>query len=187
MGRRGALSRLTGVTLFSLTMGLSTPANGPVSVAGTPRLSNMARSLDIVVAQTGETFSGVFAEGDQYDASKLAQLSRLLRDYWSGATKAIDPALFDLMARVQARIGQPLRVLSGYRSQQTNRFMHIVGFDVAEHSLHTAAKAVDFMVPGMPARQLGAIARQCGAGGVGIYRSGFVHMDTGMTRSWVGD
>jgi uncharacterized protein YcbK (DUF882 family) len=138
------------------------------------------------VAQTGEAFADVFAEGERYDPDKLARLNRLLRDYWSGAVRPVDPALFDLMARVQARVGQKLRVLSGYRSPQTNRFMHLVGFDVAEHSLHTAAKAVDFMVPGVPARMLGEIARQCGAGGVGIYRSGFVHMDTGMTRSWTG-
>lgn len=186
-GRRQALSGLAGLALFSLTVGLSRPAGGPAAVPGSPRVASATRSLDIVVAQTGETFSGVFAEGQTYDPRKLAQLSRLLRDYWSGAVRPIDPALFDLMARVQGQVGQPLRVLSGYRAQRTNRFMHLVGFDVAEHSLHTAAKAVDFMVPGVPARKLGEIARQCGAGGVGIYRSGFVHIDTGMTRNWVGD
>jgi uncharacterized protein YcbK (DUF882 family) len=95
--------------------------------------------------------------------------------------------LFDLLARMQALIGQPLRVLSGYRSWQTNRFMYLVGFDVAEHSQHVAARAVDFTVPGIPPQRLGDIARQCGAGGVGVYRrSAFVHVDTGPRRDWTG-
>jgi uncharacterized protein YcbK (DUF882 family) len=186
-GRRTVLSGLAGAAVFSATLAIPVPMPAGVPAGGgMPRRARAARSLDIVVAQTGETFADVFAEAEHYDPDKLARLNRLLRDYWTGAVRPVDPALFDLMARVQARVGQKLRVLSGYRSPQTNRFMHLVGFDVAEHSLHMAAKAVDFMVPGVPARTLGEIARQCGAGGVGIYRSGFVHMDTGMTRSWTG-
>jgi uncharacterized protein YcbK (DUF882 family) len=64
--------------------------------------------------------------------------------------------------------------------------MHMAGFDVAEHSLHIAAKAIDFMVPGIAPDKLGALCRQCGAGGLGIYRSGFVHVDTGTERNWTG-
>jgi uncharacterized protein YcbK (DUF882 family) len=187
MGRRGALSGLAGTAVFSLAMGLSTPADGPAIRPGTQPAGPVPRHLNLVVAHTGETFSDVFAEGDQYDGQKLARLNRLLRDYWNGEVKPIDPALLDLMARVQAIVGQPLRVLSGYRSWRTNRFMRIVGFDVAEHSQHVAAKAVDFMVPGITAAKLGEIARRCGAGGIGVYRSGFVHIDTGMQRNWTGD
>jgi uncharacterized protein YcbK (DUF882 family) len=142
--------------------------------------------LNIVAAHTGEAFSDVFAEGDRYDDHGLARLNELLRDHRTGEVKSIDPALFDVLARIQSQVGQPLRVLSGYRSWQTNHLLHMAGFDVAEHSLHIAAKAIDFMVPGMPAAKLGEICRQCGAGGLGIYRSGFVHVDTGAERNWVG-
>jgi uncharacterized protein YcbK (DUF882 family) len=144
------------------------------------------RSLDLVVAATGEAFTGVFADGEHYDDASLGRLNRLLRDSWSGAVKTIDPALFDVLARVQAEVGQTLRVLSGYRAWRTNRFLQIVGFDVAEHSQHVAGKAVDVAVPGVTAAALGAVARRCGAGGVGIYRSGFVHIDTGAARDWTG-
>ncbi len=187
MRRRGALSGLAGTAAFSLTLGLSTPAGVPATRSGTQPSTPAPRHLTLVVAHTGETFSDVFAEGDRYDAQKLAHLSKLLRDYWNGEVKPIDPAVLDVLARVQATVGQPLRVLSGYRSWRTNRFMRIVGYDVAEHSQHVAAKAVDFMVPGIAASALGEIARRCGAGGIGVYRSGFVHVDTGAPRNWLGN
>jgi uncharacterized protein YcbK (DUF882 family) len=183
IGRRTALA---GAAFLALTTGLSKPAGVPSNVPAGQGPVTGPRSLSIVIANTGETFSDVFADGDRYDDRKLALLSRLLRDTWSGAVKPVDPALFDILSRMQAQIGQPLRVLSGYRTWQTNRFLQIVGFDVAEHSQHVAAKAVDFTVPGFTAAKLGDIARRCGAGGVGVYRSGFVHVDTGAMRNWVG-
>lgn len=145
------------------------------------------RRLNLVAVYTGEKFSDVFAEGGRYSDQGLARLNKLLRDYRTGEVKSIDPALFDVLARVQAHVGQPLRVLSGYRSWQTNHLLYMAGFDVAEHSLHIAAKAVDFMVPGILPAKLGEIARQCGCGGLGVYhQSGFIHVDTGATRNWFG-
>jgi uncharacterized protein YcbK (DUF882 family) len=187
MRRRTALTGLTGVAAWSVAMGLSTPADGPSSATDPGRGALAPRYLSLVVTHTGESFADVFAEGDSYDAQKLTRLNKLLRDYASGETKPIDPALFTVLARVHAEIGQPLRVLSGYRSWRNNRFMRLVGYDVAENSQHVAGKAVDFMVTGVTAAKLGEIARRCGAGGVGIYRSGFVHVDTGPVRSWTGE
>ena len=151
------------------------------------RSSLNPKHLSLVVAQTGESFSDVFADGDRYDDRGLAKLNQLLRDFRTGEVKSIDPGLFDVLARIQSQVGQPLRVLSGYRSWQTNHMLYMAGYDVAEHSLHIAAKAVDFMVPGIAADKLGDICRQCGAaGGLGIYQSGFVHVDTGPKRNWTG-
>jgi uncharacterized protein YcbK (DUF882 family) len=162
-------------------------ARGPsVRPEGT-RSGAGAKRLNLVVTHTGEAFSDVFAEGGRYDQRGLMQLNKLLRDYRTGEVKSIDPALFDILARIQSQLGQPLRVLSGFRSAQTNHLLHMAGFDVAEHSLHIAAKAIDFMVPGIAPEKLGEICRHCGAGGLGIYhRSGFVHVDTGTTRNWTG-
>ena len=188
--RRTALAGLAGGT-FSLVLGRSAFARGPsVRPEGTleaKRSSLSPKHLSLVVAQTGESFSDAFADGDRYDDRCLARLNKLLRDYRTGEVKSIDPALFDVLARVQAHVGQPLRVLSGYRSWQTNHMLYMAGYDVAEHSLHIAAKAVDFMVPGISAAKLGDICRGCGAaGGLGIYQSGFVHVDTGTMRNWTG-
>ena len=185
--RRTALARLAGTALF-LAAGRSTLARGPSVRPEGVRSGVSPKRLSLVVAHTGESFSDFFADGDRYDHRRLAELNRLLRDFRTGEVKSIDPALFDVLARVQSQIGQPLRVLSGYRSWQTNQMLHMAGFDVAEHSLHIAAKAVDFMVPGVPAAKLGDICRACGAGGgLGIYQqSGFVHVDTGAMRNWTG-
>lgn len=185
--RRAAMAGLSGATL-SLALGQPSLARGPSVRPESMRSVPGPGRLDLLVVHTGETFSDVFADGGGYDQRRLAKLNRLLRDFRTGEVKSIDPALFDMLARVQSQVGQPLRILSGYRSRETNRLLHMAGFDVAEHSLHIAAKAVDFMVPGVPAARLGEICRHCGAdGGLGVYRSGFVHIDTGARRNWTGD
>jgi len=188
--RRLALSGLAG-TALSLATGSSVRARGP-SVRSESLQSSLQSTLhpkylNLVVAHTGESFADVFAAGDRYDDTGLARLNKLLRDYRTGEVKSVDPALFDLLARVQAQVNQPLRVLSGYRSAQTNQLLHMAGFDVAEHSFHISAKAIDFSVTGVPVATLGDIARQCGAGGIGLYRSGFIHVDTGPVRNWSGE
>jgi uncharacterized protein YcbK (DUF882 family) len=194
--RRTALAGLAGATLSSVALGGAAFARGPSVRPEEPsvrpegmrfRSSLNPKHLSLVVAHTGESLSGDFAEGSRYDEHRLAKLNQLLRDYRTGEVKSIDPALFDLLARIQSSVGQPLRVLSGYRSWQTNHMLHMAGLDVAEHSLHIAAKAVDFMVPGIAADKLGDICRHSGAaGGLGIYQSGFVHIDTGPKRNWTG-
>ncbi len=185
--RRAALAGLGGAAL-GLAMGSpSADARGPSVRSESLSVSLKPKHLNLVVAQTGESFSDVFADGERYHDDGLTRLNRLLRDYRTGEIKPIDPALFDLLARVQSQIGQPLRVLSGYRSWQTNHMLHLAGFDVAENSLHIAAKAVDFTVAGIAVSTLGEIARRCGAGGIGLYRSGFIHIDTGPVRNWTGD
>lgn len=185
--RRAAVSGLAAaaVTLVSGALAKG-PTVRPEGTRGGAGGVGAPKRLNLVVAQTGETFSDVYADGDQYDDHGLARLSRLLRDFRTGEVRSIDPALFDVLARVQAQVEQPLRVLSGYRSRETNQMLHMAGFDVAEHSLHIAARAVDFTVPGLPVAQLGDIARACGAGGIGLYRSGFIHVDTGPQRNWAG-
>lgn len=145
------------------------------------------RRLTVVSAQTGETFSDVFALGNRPSAIAMARLSRLMRDQHNGATKAIDPALIEILARMQTKVLRPIQILSGYRSPATNFKMYLADpVGVAEHSFHTIGKAVDIMVAGASVEVLGKLARQCGAGGVGTYSSGFIHIDTGPVREWVG-
>lgn len=184
--RRSALVGLAG-TAVSLATGASAWARGPSVRSESVQSSLQAKYLNLVVAHTGESFADTFSAGDRYDNDGLTRLNRLLRDYRTGEVKAVDPALFDILARVQSKVSQPLRVLSGYRSAQTNHLLHMAGFDVAENSFHISARAVDFSVTGVPVATLGDIARQCGGGGIGIYKSGFIHVDTGPVRNWSGD
>jgi uncharacterized protein YcbK (DUF882 family) len=49
-------------------------------------------------------------------------------------------------------------------------------------------RAVDIVMPGVPANYMGALAAYFKGGGVGFYPSqGFTHIDTGAVRSWVGN
>jgi uncharacterized protein YcbK (DUF882 family) len=184
--RRAALAGLASIAAGAAIVGVPTPADGPAPPPAVAASGRDPRFLSLVVSHTGETFADVLAEGERPDEAARTRLNRLLRDYSSGEIKAIDPALFALIARIHAEVGQPLRVLSGYRSWRANRFLWLIGHDVAENSQHVAGKAVDFTVPGVAPAKLGEIARRCGAGGIGVYRSGFVHVDTGPVRAWTG-
>lgn len=80
-------------------------------------------------------------------------------------------------------VGSPIMVHSGYRTPQTNA--QIEG--AARLSYHMWGKAVDFHVPGVPLDYLAGVCEACPAsGGVGYYPDGWVHMDTGPKRIWVG-
>ncbi|RAI32807.1 hypothetical protein CH341_32045, partial [Rhodoplanes roseus] len=58
---------------------------------------------------------------------------------------------------------------------------------VAKRSQHTAGKAMDFFIPGVPLEKLRKIASKKQVGGVGYYPtsgSPFVHLDVGSVRHW---
>lgn len=77
----------------------------------------------------------------------------------------------------------PIMVHSGYRTPQTNA--QIEG--AARLSYHMWGKAADFHVPGVDLSELAGICEACPiSGGVGYYPDGWVHMDTGPKRYWVG-
>jgi hypothetical protein len=89
--------------------------------------------------------------------------------------------LIRLLSRIRKQIGQPLYVTSGYRCPRHNR-------DVggAPESLHLAGMAADVQASIEP-RHLAAIAKACGAGGIGVYPR-HVHVDVGEPgRRWEGD
>jgi uncharacterized protein YcbK (DUF882 family) len=82
-----------------------------------------------------------------------------------------------------ANIYEPIMVHSGYRTPQTNAQTE----GAARLSYHMWGKAVDFHVPGVALSDLAGICEGCPiSGGVGYYPEGWVHMDTGPKRAWVG-
>lgn len=101
------------------------------------------------------------------------------------AHKAVDTSCFP--ARLTGIIRDAERhfkakaiVTSGYRSPSYNR--RVRG---AERSLHMACKAADIRIPGVKKTTLHSYLRQHPKrGGVGIYRSDWVHVDTGKRREW---
>jgi hypothetical protein len=99
----------------------------------------------------------------------------------------MDPHLIDLIWEVQREAGsqEPVWVVCGYRSPETNAMLRRRSSGVARFSQHMLGHAMDFYIPGVPLEQLRVIGLRLQRGGVGFYPtsgSPFVHMDTGGVR-----
>ena len=68
-----------------------------------------------------------------------------MRDWRLNEQIKMDPKLFDILWEVYRQSGssQPIDVLSGYRSPQTNAMLRRRSRQVAEHSQHMQGKAID--------------------------------------------
>ncbi|MGD0119755.1 MAG: DUF882 domain-containing protein [Candidatus Binatus sp.] len=145
------------------------------------------RSLSFYALHTGESLKTTYWRDGQYISGELDRINYILRDFRANEVKPIDPALLDLLVRIQHRLGtsEPFQVISGYRSPVTNAMLHANSEGVAVHSLHIEGKAIDICVPGRSLAQLRGAALAQQAGGVGYYpKSDFVHVDTGRVRFW---
>jgi uncharacterized protein YcbK (DUF882 family) len=145
------------------------------------------RSLKFYALHTGESLKTTYWENGHYIPEELDRVNYVLRDFRANEVKPIDPALLDLLTRIQYRLGtnEPFQVISGYRSPLTNAMLHANSEGVAVHSLHLEGKAIDIRVPGRNLAQLRGAALAQQAGGVGYYpKTDFVHVDTGRVRFW---
>jgi uncharacterized protein YcbK (DUF882 family) len=145
------------------------------------------RRLLIENPHTGESFSDVYWCRGQYVESALRQIDWVMRDYHRDAVEPIDPALLDLLHELAETVEaeQPVRILSGYRSPETNRLLRQEGLSPASNSQHLYGKAADIRIEGVRLGDLRRAALEQEAGGVGTYpRDGFVHVDVGPVRTW---
>jgi len=145
------------------------------------------RFLRLWNVQTDEYYEGPYWVNGRFLPAALDQLSYLLRDFRIGEARPIDPYVIDFMHDIYQRLDttEPLHILSGYRSEQTNRALARESKEVARNSLHIQGKAIDFRLPGVPARKLRNLAIESSRGGVGYYeKRDFIHIDTGSLRSW---
>jgi uncharacterized protein YcbK (DUF882 family) len=155
----------------------------PSFALGSPR----PRSLRFVHTHTGETLNTTYFNGSDYDAPALLKVDHLLRDFRTGDSKQMDPALLDVLWALQSFADRDatFEIISGYRSPATNAMLHQHSSGVAEHSQHILGKAIDVRLTGYSTRRLSEHARRLARGGVGFYAaSDFVHVDTGRVRFW---
>jgi uncharacterized protein YcbK (DUF882 family) len=88
--------------------------------------------------------------------------------------------LMSALRKVRTKYGKAVVVDSAYRSPAHNR--KVSG---ARGSYHMSCKALDIYVPGIGKDSLRNYVRTLREiGGVGIYASGAIHMDTGPVRNW---
>lgn len=163
--------------------GLARAALPPIAPASTTG----PRRLAFYHTHTSETLDIVYSENGAYLPEALAEIHHLFRDFRSGDTHPVDPALLDLLHDVKQATGGTRRyeIISAYRSPVTNRMLASRSSGVADHSLHLQGQAIDVRLPGVRTADLRRAALARAGGGVGYYpESDFVHLDTGRVRSW---
>jgi uncharacterized protein YcbK (DUF882 family) len=147
------------------------------------------RTITMHHLHTGEDITITYKRDGRYDDAALEKLNWFLRDWRRSEQTRMDPQLIDLVWEVQRETGtkQPIDVVCGYRSPQTNAMLRRRSRGVARFSQHMLGHAMDFYIPGVPLEQLREIGLRLQRGGVGFYPtsgSPFVHMDTGGVRMW---
>ncbi len=178
--RRGFL-QLSAVTLAVAAVPWTVPAQAKTI------LEQSNRSLMFVNLHTNEHFASTYWRGGHYDKDALRGFNYLLRDFHCGEVTKMDLHLFDLLHKLQARLGchAPIEIISGYRSPATNRQLAATHKGVAKKSFHMQGKAIDLRISGVRTEHIHKAALRLKAGGVGHYpASDFVHVDTGPVRTW---
>src|ERR1700723_3332803 len=170
-----------GLALFALVFG-SRGLQNAIAEGDTRTISmhHMHTSEDIIIT---------FKRDGRYDEAALEKINWFLRDWRKQQETRMDPHLVDLIWEVQREAGskEPIWVVCGYRSPETNAMLRRHSNGVARFSQHILGHAMDFYIPGVPLDQLRAIGLRLQRGGVGFYPtsgSPFVHMDTGGIRHW---
>ncbi len=154
------------------------------------------RTLTVVRQATGEKASLLYwKDGEIIDAA-YQELCHLLRDVNGKETAPIDPKLFETLWGAQAFVArygieQPVEILSGYRTSESNAKLIEQGIPAARQSLHMTGKAADIRIANLNSEVLGGLVKSFRQGGVGFYyrsgpRGGWIHADTGLNRSWKG-
>ena len=167
-------------------------AGGIGALALAPELLKAAvlseRYLLLHNPNTSESIRRVYwTPREGYIREAISEISWALRDHHNNQVKSFDPNVFDQLyaLQVQLGLGQPINVISGYRSPSTNWMLCESSRRVARNSYHMQAMALDVRVPGGRAWDLCQAARSLGAGGVGYYpRANFIHIDSGPVRYW---
>lgn len=147
------------------------------------------RTLTLYHAHTRESITVTFRRYGSYDQSALEKLNWFLRDWRKEEPVNMDPRLFDVVWETYRESGSssPIRVVSAYRSPDTNAMLRRRSRAVAKHSQHTLGKAMDMHYEDVSMAKIREIGMKLQRGGVGYYPTAgtpFVHLDVGSVRSW---
>jgi uncharacterized protein YcbK (DUF882 family) len=182
--RGGAAPRLAMAAAAVLSAALLAPNSTESAVA-----NGDTRTVILSNDHTNESGSFTYMVNGIYDSAVLDKLNWFCRDWRLNEPTQMDPHLFDIVWEVYRESGstQPMDVLSGYRSPQTNAMLRRRSRQVAEHSAHMEGKAIDAHFVDVGTARIRDIAMRMQAGGVGFYPSGaqpWVHIDSGPIRYW---
>lgn len=145
------------------------------------------RRLKMYSGRTGERIDLIYWIDGSYIPEALREINHFSRDWRNNEVHNIDTRTVDILAATAGLLGssEPYMLLSGFRSQATNRMLRARSRNVAQNSLHLFGRAADVRLRSFSVSQMARAAAACRAGGVGRYsRSDFVHVDCGPVRSW---
>jgi uncharacterized protein YcbK (DUF882 family) len=170
-------------SIFGFVLTQTAPAWALSRISG----QNSTKTLSFCHTHTHEQLTITYAKAGKYDPVALQKISTYLRDFRTEEVHPIDPALLDILWAIQQKMccTDPYEIISGYRSPVTNEKLRKAIKKVAQKSLHMKGMAVDVRLRGQNTRLVQNCATSLKAGGVGYYAdSDFVHIDTGMVRTW---
>jgi uncharacterized protein YcbK (DUF882 family) len=144
------------------------------------------RAISLQHTHRDDAITVTFKRNGRYDEDGLKKLNYFLRDWRNDEQTRMDPQLFDILWEVTREVDtkEAIRIVSSYRSPQTNSMLRRRSRGVAQFSQHMLGKAIDFNIPGVAVEDLRAAGMRLQRGGVGFYPGSFVHVDVGSVRHW---
>ncbi len=148
------------------------------------------RTINLFHSHTQESISATYLVNGRYDSAVLKQLNWFLRDWRRDEPTEMDPRLFDVVWEAYRSAGagdEVIKVVSAYRSPETNAMLRARSRAVAKYSQHMLGKAMDTTLPGMSMSRIREVGMRMQRGGVGYYPTAgtpFVHLDVGNVRHW---
>ena len=180
---RGAAMLIGAASVLPAASALATPLPTALPLA----TGRSERRLSLININTQESFDGAYWRDGRYVEDALRRLNVLLRDHRAGKVAEMDRSLFDQLHVLHQSLNSraPFKVISAYRSDETNAAKRRKSRRVARNSYHCEGMAIDVCLEDVRFEGLYKTAVGLRAGGVGRYRrDGFVHVDTGPVRSW---
>ncbi len=147
------------------------------------------RTIVLHHVHTKEDLTVTYKKNGQYDDEAMKKINWIMRDWRKNQGIKMDPTSIDMLWEVYQEVGakEPIHIICGFRSPDTNNMLRRRSSGVARNSQHTQGKAIDFYIPGVPLEKLRASALRLQGGGVGYYPtsgSPFIHLDDGSVRHW---
>jgi len=158
-----------------------------ISSALPNNINNCERTLNLYLPKAKECLTATYWKNGKYIKDSLFDIDYIMRDQHSGKIEQIDTTLIDLLFCVQNEIAphEPLYIMSGYRTPETNEYLRKQGVEISQNSFHEKGKAVDIRLPSIKTSLLRRTAYKQKKGGVGFYpKLKFVHVDVGPVRYW---
>jgi uncharacterized protein YcbK (DUF882 family) len=172
-------------------IGAAAVVTGVTFIKPAPAISFAPRSISLYNMHTGESLREVYWADGHYIREVVRDINWILRDHHSNDVRPMNAGVLDVLSRLRDRleIHNPIQVVCGYRSPETNHMLWLHESGVAANSYHMYGMAVDMRCEGRSLSQVHraalSLAEQCRLGGVGYYPvSDFVHVDCGPERTW---